>query len=423
MTSAAFPRSTPGFPLRAFVPRDWRWAVLFGLFFAVLLAGLVEGQVAHGDRGITPINSSGDFLASGITIDVTGDNAEDAREKGWHEAQRKGWAQLYRRINGSDGPALGDSVLDGIVTAIVIEKEQIGPRRYVATLGVQFDRVRAGQILGVSGRTLRSPPLLVIPVYSIDGIEQVFEQRSAWQRAWAEYNTGQSAIDYVRTAGTGADTLLLNPGQIGRRGRVWWRVILDQYGAADVLVPIARIEYSYPGGPIRGVFTARFGPDNKLIDSFTMTGPSPAALPDMMEKAVARMDGIYTGALAAGVLRTDTYLVLEKPVEKVDLPDAAAGEEDVLPTETDSSAPATPAAGIQSFTVQYSSPDVDSVSATERAVGGVAGVQSASTTSLALGGTSVMRVAFRGDLAALKAALAARGFKVQEGGGQLRISR
>ncbi|WP_255211415.1 heavy-metal-associated domain-containing protein [Sphingopyxis granuli] len=389
---------------------------------AILVAGLVEGQISRGNRGITPINSSGDFLASGITVDVVGANADEAREKGWREAQRKGWQQLYRRINGSDGPALGDSVLDGIVTAIVVEKEQIGPRRYVATLGIQFDRVRAGQILGVSGRTLRSPPLLVIPVYSVDGIAQVFEQRSAWQRAWAEYNTGQSAIDYVRTAGTGADTLLLNAGQTGRRGRVWWRVILDQYGAADVLMPIARVEYSYPGGPIKGYFTARFGPDDKLIDSFTMTGPSPAALPDMMEKAVARMDAIYTNALAAGVLRTDTYLVLEKPVEKVDLPEDAAGD-DTLPVETDASVSATPPAGVQSFTVQYVSSDVESVSATERAVGAIAGVQSASTTSLALGGTSVMRVTFRGDLGALKAALAARGFKVQEGGGQLRISR
>lgn len=403
-------------------PRDWRWAALAALLLAILVAGLVEGQISRGNRGITPINSSGDFLASGITVDVVGANADEAREKGWREAQRKGWQQLYRRINGSDGPALGDSVLDGIVTAIVVEKEQIGPRRYVATLGIQFDRVRAGQILGVSGRTLRSPPLLVIPVYSVDGIAQVFEQRSAWQRAWAEYNTGQSAIDYVRTAGTGADTLLLNAGQTGRRGRVWWRVILDQYGAADVLMPIARVEYSYPGGPIKGYFTARFGPDDKLIDSFTMTGPSPAALPDMMEKAVARMDAIYTNALAAGVLRTDTYLVLEKPVEKVDLPEDAAGD-DTLPVETDASVSATPPAGVQSFTVQYVSPDVESVSATERAVGAIAGVQSASTTSLALGGTSVMRVTFRGDLGTLKAALAARGFKVQEGGGQLRISR
>lgn len=423
MTAAAFPRTASGFSLRSLAPRDWRWLALFGLLCAILLAGIVEGQISRGDRGITPINSSGDFLASGIAVDVIGDNADDAREKGWREAQRKGWAQLYKRINGSDGPALGDSVLDGIVTAIVVEEEQIGPRRYVAKLGVQFDRVRAGQILGVSGRTLRSPPLLVIPVYSIDGIQQVFEQRSAWQRAWAEYNTGQSAIDYVRTAGTGADTLLLNAGQTGRRSRVWWRVILDQYGAADVLIPIARVEYSYPGGPIKGYFAARFGPDNKLIGTFTMTGPSPAALPDMMQKAVARMDSIYTAALAEGVLRTDTYLVLEKPVEKEDLPEETTADE-ALPVETDGSATtATPAAGIQSFTVQYSSPDVDSVSATERAVAGVAGVQSASTTSLALGGMSVMRVTFRGDVGALKAALAARGFNVQEGGGQLRISR
>jgi hypothetical protein len=423
MTSAAFPRSLSRFDPAGLLRRDWRIAALLGVIALALVVGVVQGQIARGDRGITPINSSGDFLTGGIQVDVTGDNADDAREKGWREAQRKAWAQLYRKTNGSDGPALGDSVLDGIVTAIVVEREQIGPRRYVATLGVQFDRVRAGQILGVSGRTLRSPPLLVIPVYSIDGLPQVFEHRSAWQRAWAEYNTGQSAIDYVRTAGTGVDTLLLNAGQTGRRGRVWWRVILDQYGAADVLTPIARVEYSYPGGPITGHFTARFGPDNKLISSFTMTGPSPRALPDMMEKAVARMDEIYTQALAAGVLRTDTYLVLEKPVAVEELPEAPA-DGDALPAETDSSTAATtPPAGAQSFTVQYNSPDVESVSSTERAVAGVSGVQSASTSSLALGGTSVMRVTFRGDGAALKAALEARGFKVQGSGNTFRISR
>src|SRR3546814_5189209 len=73
-----------------------------------------------------------------------------------------------------------------------------------------------------------------------------------------------------------------------------------------------------------------------------------------------------------------------------------------LPEETIAEVPAgevdasiTPPAaqpGVASFTVQYASPDVGSVSATESAVGGVPGVQSATTTSLALGGTSVMRV-------------------------------
>src|SRR3546814_15834210 len=84
----------------------------------------------------------------------------------------------------------------------------------------------------------------------------------------------------------------------------------------------------------------------RSISSFTMAGPSPAALPDMMEKAVARMDRIYTDALTAGVLKTDTYLVLEKPVEREDLPEEVATEEEILPSEIDGSVPATPAAEI-----------------------------------------------------------------------------
>src|SRR3546814_10356448 len=122
-----------------------------------------------------------------------------------------------------------------------------------------------------------------------------------------------------------------------------------------------------------------------------MTGPSARALPDMMEKAVARMDRIYTDALAAGVLRTDRYLVLEKPVEKEDLPEETIAE--VPAGEVDASVtPPVAQPGVVSFTVQYASPDVGSVSATESAIGGIPGVQSAATTSLALGGTSVMRV-------------------------------
>src|SRR3546814_1064962 len=91
------------------------------------------------------------------------------------------------------------------------------------------------------------------------------------------------------------------------------------------------------------------------------------------------------------------------PIEREDLPEETIAE--VPAGEVDASiTPPAAQPGVASFTVQYASPDVGSVSATESAVGGVPGVQSATTTSLALGGTSVMRVTFRGDIAALKAA-------------------
>jgi hypothetical protein len=63
------------------------------------------------------------------------------------------------------------------------------------------------------------------------------------------------------------------------------------------------------------------------------------------------------------------------------------------------------------------------VTTIEANVRAIPGVQSAITTSLALGGVSVMRVAYEGDPAALRAALEARGWTVSEAGGALRIRR
>ena len=272
-----------------------------GLMLLAMIAALALGITAltaqiTGDRGIAPVASSSDIDVTGIEVDVRGDNAADAREAGWRQAQRKAWEQI-------GGPNLPDSQIESMVSAVVIEREMIGPRRYQASLGVIFDRNRAGQYLGSGSRGRPSAPMLLLPVTASAGTYTMYEVRNPWQRAWAQFNPGTSRINYVRPAGAGGDSLLLNHGQTMRRSRAWWRVILDQFGAADVLVPVARLEYSYPGGPIEGIFTARYGPDNRYLDGFSMTAESPDALPDMLANAVTQFDEIYEAALRDGVLR------------------------------------------------------------------------------------------------------------------------
>lgn len=396
------------------------------LALALGLAGLgaaVFAQIEGSDRGVAPIDSSSDFEVSGVKVDAAGKTADVARYGAWREAQRRGWRMLWAKIHGGGAPSLSDSALDSIVAGIVIEDEKIGPNRYVATLGVLFDRVRAGQILGVSGSTVRSAPLLVIPVQWSGGAPQSFETRTEWQKAWARYRTGGSAIDYVRPSGTGADPLLLNYGQTQRPGRRWWRILLDQYGAADVLVPQVRLERLWPGGPVIGHFSARYGPDGRPLGSFVLRVENSAAIPQMMDAGVARMDQMFASALAAGQLRPDSSLVIEQPVAPEELVTEDAPSLETETGDQPGTVDTTATANTQSFSVQYDTPDVASVSSMEASIRGIAGVKSASTGSLALGGVSVMRVSFTGDLAALKAALSARGFKVQEGGGTLRISR
>lgn len=403
-----------------------RFARPVPLALMLCLAGVgavTFAQIEGGDRGVAPIDSSADFEISGVKVDVAANSSETARLGGWREAQRRGWRMLWAKIHGGGAPGLSDSMLDSIVSGIVVENEQIGPKRYIASLGILFDRVRAGQILGVSGFVSRSAPLLVIPVEWSGGTPTSFETRTEWQKAWARFKTGASSVDYIRPSGTGADPLLLNFAQTGRPGRKWWRALLDQYGAADVITPQVRLERLWPSGPVIGHFSARYGPDNRPLSTFVLRVESSAAMPAMMDEGVKRMDQIYSEALAAGQLRPDSSLVIEEPVAPEDVTEDAV-ETPALETDA-TDTPDSPAATVETsnFTVQYDSPDVGSVSSTESSVRSVPGVKSASTTSLALGGVSVMRVSFAGDSDTLKLALSARGFKVQDGGGVLRISR
>jgi hypothetical protein len=318
--------------------KNWFRIAAIGLPLALVGGGIVVAQIEGPKRGIAPIASAGDFEVTGVSVNVVGDNAFDARQKGWEQAQRVAWAALWRKTHNEVGASLSDSTLDGITAAIVVEQEQIGPRRYVAKLGVLFDRARAGQLLGVSGVTRRSAPLMLLPVTYSAGAPTVFEQRTSWQRSWAKFRTADSTIDYVRPSGAGGESLLLNAGQPERRSRIWWRTILDQFGAADVIIPIARIERQWPGGPVIGRFSARYGPDNRFLGAFTLRTTNEAGIPAMMDQAVLRMDQLFQSALNSGRLRADASLVLEpEVVEGEDLEseieDAATGDQTGAPLQ------------------------------------------------------------------------------------------
>ena len=411
--------------------RVWLTKSLWKYALAVpLLVGsgvLVHAQIEGPKRGIPPIASTGDFEVTGVVVNTTGKNADEARRAGWEEAQRKAWSMLWAKTHGGTGSSLSDSTLDGIVSAIIVEEEQIGPRRYIAKLGVSFDRARAGQLLGVKGVGRKSAPLLVIPVMYSNGSPYVFERQTPWQAAWAKFRTADSLIDYVRPHGGGGESLLLNAGQMERRSRSWWRVILDQFGAADVIYPVARLERQYPGGPVIGKFAVRYGPENRFLGSFTLRAQNAQEIPAMMAQAVVKMDRLLQDAYAAGRLRAEASLLLEDSIDEEDLEELEEGiEEDAAsnPLEAAVDALAGQANAEQgdrtstppvnqsvTMTVQVSTPNPEAVDRAEASLRSIPGVRSVSTTSLALGGTSVMRVTFQGDPAALNAALQARGFR------------
>ncbi len=420
---------SPILPLPSPFARRRSIAVLAALMLALFAAAL-WAQV-EGERGISPLASTGDIEVYDIEVDTTGSDGEEAREKGWVEARRKAWAKL-------DGPEMPDSRLEEMSSAIIIQREQIGPTRYIARLGVVFDRQRAGQFVGSERGGTRSAPLLTIPVLYTAGTAQVYEVRGPWQRAWAQYRAGDSRIDYVRPSGYGGESLLITAGNPGQRSRIWWRNILAQFEASDVIMPMAELDFVYPGGPVEGTFTARYGPDNRYLYSFAMRAESQDQLPQMLARAVGRMNAAYEVALERGLLTPDSSLRQTQTIPAEIAALIAAGRAALNPPpaapapvatpepverDPDSPTPMETSIPVQAFQLQFASPNAAAIDSTLSAVRGISGVGNASVRSTALGGTSVLGVIFTGDGEALRAGLRSAGFTVSGSGNRLTISR
>ena len=370
--------------------------------------GIVYAQMEAGERGIMPLDSSGTLEIDGIHVDVGGKDAQSTRLAGWRIAQREGFKMLWAKSHGrppSEAPSVSDSTLDDIVSSIIVQREQIGPNRYIADLGVLFDRARAGQLLGVEAITQRSQPLLLIPVIVTGGTATSLELRNPWQRAWAEFRTSQSPVDYVRVSGLGVDPLLINAAQTERPGRGWWRNILDIYGASDILVAEVILHRAYPGGPARARFIGRHGPDGEIIGGFDLTARNSAELKGMMDEGVRRMDELFAAAYAQGRLQRDSSLNLPPPPPP---PPEEVQEEQQQRAPT-------------RYQVGVTAPNAATYNSALAHLRAVPGVERVEQVNIALGGTSYFFITYRGDLGTLRSILVSRGWAVDIGGGQLRM--
>jgi hypothetical protein len=379
------------------------------LLAALGIGGIAYSQLETGDRGILPLDSSGTLEIGGIHVDVGGKDAETARYSGWRIAQRQGFRALWAKMHKAsinDAPNLPDSTLDDIVSSINVEAEQIGPNRYIADLGILFDRARAAPFLGVEGGEVRrSAPMLLIPITVTGGTETSVELRNMWQRAWAQFRTSQSPIDYVRVSGLGVDPMLVNAAQTTRPGRGWWRNVIDLYGAADILVAEVQLHRLYPGGPAQARFIARHGPDNEIVGGFTLATQNGNGVPAMMAEGARRMDGLFTTAFTAGRLARDSSLNLPAPPP---LPEVAEVVEK-------------PASLTNPFQIQIIANDVNIYNFAMAHLRTLGGIDSATPQLINPSGTSYVLVAYRGSIAQLAAALSGRGWAVETSGSVVKI--
>ena len=416
-----------------------RLFLLLALLAPALPADMARAQPAPAAPAKAAGGLGSAYAVGGIDVDVTAANPQAARLAAYRIAQRKAWPLLWARLTGNppaQAPKLSDGALDGMVSGIESQGERFSMTRYIARLAVIFDRSRAAEYFGgMSGGTLQSPPMLLMPVYSDGGVRVLYQQKTPWAAAWQRYRENVTPIDYVIAPGTAADNLLLTAWQVNRPDRQSWRNILNRFDTVDVLTAEARLTRAYPGGPVRGLFIARHGPDAAELGRFSLMARSEEGLNTMLDAAVLRIDGIYAEALRSGRLQSEAGLAMDlepiiAPAPFIGVPEVVAPVAVPVPAVPVAGAPvpepgAAPAApeAAASVEVALATPDAASVRAAETALRGTVGVAGITTTSLSLGGTSRILISYRGGLEALRAALDARGFRLASEGGTTVLRR
>ena len=283
------------------------------------LGGALVAQMESGERGILPIDSSGTLEISGIQVDVGGKDADQRALRRLADRPARG----LQGAVGEDEQAAGHPrrrtcrIRPSTVWSARSSSSasRSAPTAISPTLGVLFDRHACRRTARASpGEVRRSAPMLLIPVMVSGGTATSVELRNPWQRAWAQFRTSQSAIDYVRVSGLGVDPLLVNAAQTRRPGRGWWRNVLDLYGAANILVAEVQARPALSGrAEPRRCSSAGSGPTAGLLGSFELTARDSDDLPRMMSEGVQRMDEMFTQALAAGIVRGDPDLIIQPP--------------------------------------------------------------------------------------------------------------
>lgn len=379
---------------------------------AGLIAAIAVAQQATPKAEVPPPDASGGggsaYAVGGIAVDVTARSVDDARRIAWARAQRQAWPQLWARLTGkpaAEAPALSDGQIDAMVAGVESQGERFSATRYIATLGVVFDRSRAAEYVGGGLALLQSPPMLLLPVVVDGGAATLLQARTPWAEAWRRWRGNVTPIDYVLPGGGAADNLWLNAWQAARPERGPWRSIMARFDTVDVLVAEARLTRRFPGGPVRGEFIARHGPDGVELGRVALTVKSENALPALMDEGVRRIDAIYAEALRGGRLQAERDLGI-----------------DMAPIVEAEPLIGDPMADAGALLVAAVTPDAAALAQAENLLRQIAGGEVLVRQS-AVGGTSRFELAVPGGEAALRSALAARGWALVANGSDMVLRR
>lgn len=180
------------------------------------------------------------YRIADVTVDVTADNASQARDKAIFQAQKQGFDLLLTRL-GSSARAGGmdEDSIARMVRAFDVQKEYAAGKRYTGTFTLHFRPEAVREFLSQKGATYteeRAEPFVVIPVMRQGKVDVLWEDRTPWRDAWEEASLQSGLIPLIVPPGELDDIAAISAAEALAGHMEKFQGLKARYNAGGVLV-------------------------------------------------------------------------------------------------------------------------------------------------------------------------------------------
>lgn len=255
----------------------------------VLVLLLVMGFQAHAEECSTP-----QFGVRNVSIDQLADTAGEARELGTRAAAETAFAVVLERLLNDPekiSQFLDRHDLDQFSDFVHITEENSLQGRYIALLDFCFDANRLRATFrkdGLKWTELRSPPILVIPVWQGPDGARAWQRDNSWLSGWREaVETSNGLVNFVLLEPTIINERSLRAEDLARANPVTLSYAATLAEAEQTMLVIARLDYD-GSTPVLTVDGQLFSRDGELITTLAKMIDLPVSSDLVGQLAVAR---------------------------------------------------------------------------------------------------------------------------------------
>jgi hypothetical protein len=215
-------------------------------FGALALAALCASAPAARAQ---QVDSRGEvFAVRDVQVDVTAETAAAAREEALATAQRNAYLTLLARLTPASVagklPKVDGADLADLVSCYEVQQEKNSPVRYIATLTYHFKPTAIEQLLrqaGVGFAETPSKPVLVLPIMVDGDAKSLWEDPNPWRVAWTNLPPSTGLVPFTAPIGDIEDIGAITSAQAIAGDADKLQAMANRYGAGSTLVTTATL--------------------------------------------------------------------------------------------------------------------------------------------------------------------------------------